>query len=62
MVEERGSLPDLGSLADRLALALETIEALAEYARAERLTEADELLSGFVALLVACGTSCRGDE
>lgn len=59
MVEERGSLPDLGSLADRLALALETIEALAEYARAERLTEADELLSEFVALLVTCSLDDR---
>ena len=62
MVEERGSLSDPGSPADRLALALEATEALAEYARAERLTEADELLSEFVALLVTCDTGCRGDE
>jgi hypothetical protein len=62
MVEDCGSLSDPSSQAERLAFALEAAEGLAKYARAERLTQADELLSEFVALLVTCNAGCRGDE
>ena len=62
MVQDCRSPFESGSSAERLALALEATEALAEYARAERLTQADELLSEFVALLVTRSPAYRKAE
>ena len=52
-------LSDKGFPEVRLKLALETTEALAEYARAEHLIQADELLAGFLALLLAHGSTSQ---
>jgi hypothetical protein len=46
-------------LDDRLADALMVVESLAEYARAEHLTKADELLAGILVLLVETRFSRR---
>ncbi|TPG37719.1 hypothetical protein EAH89_29870 [Roseomonas nepalensis] len=46
--------------AERLALALDATRALAEHARALHLTEADELLAGLLALLLAHGVTHEG--
>ncbi|TPG36240.1 hypothetical protein EAH89_30410 [Roseomonas nepalensis] len=44
----------------RLQLALATTQALAEHARALHLTEADELLAGLLALLLAQSATHEG--
>ena len=57
MAEDSERLHEPGSSKERLTVALETTEALAAYARAEHLTEADELLADFIALLVTRSVS-----
>ena len=57
MARDRQDLSDVAFPELRLRLALQTTEALAQYARAEHLTEADELLAGFLALLLAHGST-----
>ena len=59
MAEDRRGLSDEGCHEVQLKLALETTEALAEYTRAEHLTEADELLAGFLALLLSHGATSQ---
>lgn len=57
MAEDCGSSSVPCSPEEQLALAIGTTKALAEYARAEHLTQADELLTGFIAFLVTRSTT-----
>ena len=57
MARDRQDLSDVAVPELQLKLALQTTEALAQYARAEHLIEADELLAGFLALLLAHGST-----
>ena len=60
MPDDGHGLPEPPDPAERLAVALANTRALAEHARAMRLTEADELLAGLLALLLAQGATREG--